>query len=813
MSDLKLALRSLVRRPLFAGTVVLTLAIGLGAGAAMLHVVDAVLLRTLPYPEPDRLMALYETVTRDRVERRTFSAPDFRDLEARTRSFDGVAAYESFSFTVRGDERAERVAAAAVSERYFDLLGVSPSLGPGFRKGPEPADPPEVILSHAYWESRFGSDPEVLDRTLEVAGEEHAIRGVLPADFVPLVDGARLWVRFEDLPPRLLENRGSRFHSALGRLAPTVGEEAARQELASLFRALEEEHPDDNLHYGADLESLDEDLFGRLRTPLWTLLAAVGLVLVVLCANLAGLLLAREARRSGETAVRRALGASGWHVARGRIVEVFVLAAVGAVLGLGLAVGLVRLLRAVDPIGLPELVSLSIGARFVAAGGVVLALLVVVLATVSVVVGRRRRGLAATLRLGTSRLPARQPAMTALLVAELALATVLSVGAALFLTTLSELRSVETGFDADRLAFVGLELPAVEEEGASRAPMRARLVEAIESLPGVESAGLTTGGLLQGGYSATVIAGEGERRRPDEPWDGATRVYRHLVSPGFFRTIGAPLMAGRSIEASDTGETPGVAVVSVRLARMIWGEESPVGRRFKLGRPLGDDEPADEVEWVEVVGVVGDIRHRSLVPDPTAPPEDPDVYFSLEQFDAGQVVAVASTELDAGSLLPSLRRRIEALSSEIALFPGSTGSERLASQLGRTRFASSLLSAFAGVGLLLSALGIWALVAYQVTARWREIGVRMAVGATDRRVVGEIVGRTGRWLAVGVVLGLVGAAALARVVVSQLYRVRPIEPAVYLATALAILAIGVLAAWFPARRAARLDPIAALRAE
>ena len=825
------AARSLLRRPSFTATVVATLAVGLGASAAIFNVTDAVLLRSIPFEEPESLFEVWETVERETVERRSFAYPDFADLREQATSFAHLAAFNDTFYTVLGAERAERVPGAMVSRDYFELLGTAPALGGGFSEDLAASEDgaSQVVLSHEYWTSRMGADPQALGRTLTLNDVPLEVVGVMPEGFVPLVDGALLWTPFEQLPQRILENRDSRWHSVIGRLAEGVGEESARQELTVIFGRLEEAYPDSNLHYSADLGPLSDALVGDLRAPLLTLLAAVALVLLVACANVASLLRVHAARRAPDTALRHALGASPWAILRQNGAETLLLGVAGGTLGLAIAFGATRALERLSPIQLPAFVSFDIGARLIGFAAILAVLVGVMLALSSMLLRGRRPDTAGTLRTGTARLNSRLPGLTSLLVAQVALATVLAVGAGLLLLSFQKLQNVDPGFESERLAFARIGLPPEpprpddendgndEDDGvaepSARSVMRARILEIAQSVPGVRRAALGTDSPLEGGFSATVVSGEDTPRRSDLPWDGAVRVYRHLVTPGYFDTTGITLLAGRDFEPTDRGESQGVAIVSQKLAGKLWPDQQALGQRFKFGTPIQPGSDTSEVEWVTVVGVVADHRHRSLIPDANRPPEDPDVYFAMDQFDPGNVAVAVSTEGPPTQVLSTFRRSLEQISPELTVYNVETISERLSTETARTRFASTLLAAFAGVTVFLSILGIYGLVAYQVEASLREIGIRLALGAGRGRVVRRVVEGAGRWLVVGTLVGLGAAVFAARLIRSQLYEVAPVEVGIYVGTGVLLVAAGVLAALVPSMRAGRVEPVEVLRSE
>ena len=506
----RIAFRSLWRRPGFSLAVSVTLALGLGANGAIFSVVDSLLVRALPYPDADRLVLLWETVSRNEdIERRSFSYPDFVDLREQARSFDAIAAYDLAFFTLAGRERAERVQGGIVSPSYFDFFGRQPLVGRFLlseeaRSGEEAA---EVVLSHRLWTRRYGAERGIVGETLTIDSQELVVAGVAPPDLVDLIDGAELWISMRDLPQRVRDRRGSRWHSVFARLAPGATLEGARLELERIFAALEEQYPDSNLDYRASAGDLRSELFGDLRGSLLTLLAAVGLVLLIACANVANLLLARSADRHRETALLSALGAGRPQLLWRVVAEAVLLGVAGGVLAIAVAWAALRVLVARSPVAMPSFVSLEIDVRVV-----LFALLLAVL--VGLVLGffsfRYWTGdsISALLQEAGSRSSrGRSRLRAALVAAEISLALVLSTTALLFLESHQRLNEVDLGFQPEGLAFFRADSDERDAEAART--LRQRMLQRLKELPGVESAALASDMPLEGGYSATIIGLEG----------------------------------------------------------------------------------------------------------------------------------------------------------------------------------------------------------------------------------------------------------------------------------------------------------------
>jgi predicted permease len=832
--ELRRSARSLLRRPGFTALVVGTLAVGLGATVAVYSVVDGVLLSPLPFPEPDRLVWAHETVRRDEVERRTFSYPDFEDLRRETTSFEGLAAHTDLSGVVTGGDRALRVAMEVVSPAYFDVLGVEPVRGrsllaeaaarPRSAEANAADGTDEVVISHRFWRSHFGGEADVVGREVVVDDRPRQVVGVLPAGFLGLSDEADLFLPFDRLPEDWLADRGDRWHSVVGRLAPGRSLEAAQQEASAVFAALEAEHPESNSDYGVELVTLEEMYFGDLQRPLWVLLMAVALVFAIAVVNVANLLLLRASGERSQTALRKALGAGRGHLLGHGLAQALWLTVAGGVLGLLLAVWGVDVLMVLSPVELPSFVTVAVDGSVLAA-----TLLLVLVTAAALALGTTLRASGASPaealkasaggRADAGRAGGRQ----LLLVAEVALAVVVTVGAGLLLGTWRQLTALDPGYEADSVALFQVSLPSSPEGADREAAAEARrrwhreIQRTLVSAPGVEAAAVAAAAPLSG-YRAGLITLEGTVPDPDDTYGGAQRVYHHQVSPSYFETLRLPLLSGRVFGDRDPAGGPGVAVVSATMAERFWPGEDAVGRRFYLGKPKGPEAETaapDEggVEWATVIGVVSDAAQRSLVADPVAEPDDPDVYLSAEQVTPGGVTALARVTGDPAALLPTLTRLVGDLDPELAVYEPEVLAERVADETARTRFSTFLLTLLGALALLLAAVGIYGVVAHQVATRTREIGIRMALGADRGRVVGGVVRQALGWTVAGVAVGLVLAKLLTHTLEGLLYQVDAGDPLTFLSGATALVAVAAVASWAPAQRAARVDPARALGGE
>ncbi len=814
--DLRQAFRSLRKRPLFALVVVITLALGIGVNSAIFTVVDATLLQPLPYPEPERLVQVTETIRRETTELRGFSYPDFVDAREQSTSFTHLAAYDGIRATVTGTGAPERLPGERVSSDYFAALGMEavvgrPLLHDVSAETEGESGVREVVLGHGLWQRRFGGKASVLGVTLRLDGEAYTIVGVMPRGFAGLSDRADFWTSLSNLSQRARERRRSRFLEAVGRLRPEVGLEQAREELETLGARLEEAYPDTNRGYSATAFSLQDQMLGDLRRPLLLLAAAVGFVLLIACTNVANLLLARAAVRSRESAVRAALGAGRFRLLGHFLIEVVVLSLLGGIAGLLLAAWGLDLLGVLIPIELPSFVHLEIDRR-VLGFNLALSLAVGVLLGLTPTWRSLLPASFETLRSGNARgattgTPQRR-FRAALVVTEVALALLLLIGAGLMLESFERLQRVEAGFDAEDLLFFRYDLSDRDLEEAEVNAIGRELRQRLDGIAGVEALALASDTPLEGVARATVVTEEHMQPDPAMPWNGAVRVYGHQVSDGFFSTLGIPLLLGRDFGPEDEVEEPSTVIVSAKLARRLWPDADPVGRRIRFG-PAGD--APEEVRWMTVVGVAADVRYRNLVADPVVAPEDPDLYLPLNDY--GNLSVAVRSGLPASRLFEAIRRTVGSFDPRLAVYSLETIADRLGSQTARSRFSSLLMGLFATVALALAGVGVYGVMSYSVGHRTREIGIRMALGAKRQRVLASVVGDGMLLVLFGTVLGVTGAFALTRYLSTLLHEVSATDPGVFLTMTVALALIALVACYLPARRASRVEPVIALRHE
>jgi putative ABC transport system permease protein len=805
--DLRYALRGLAKSPGFAAVAVLTLGLGMGANTAIFSVVEALLVRPLPFPEPERLVTVWETQPGERT--RPVAPANFLDWRAASRSFSGLASWQEVYRNLVGTGQGVRLDATIVSANFFDVLGLKAARGRTFT--PQGDGPRQAVLSHALWRDRFGADPGIIGGALRLDDEPFEIVGVLPPGPV-FPEESEVWLLARDDVPELgplapvdvKTLRDSRYFAVLGRLAPRVDRAAAQAEMDVIARRLVAAYPVDNADAGVNVVPLQAQLAGATRPSLLLLMGAVGFVLLLGCANVANLLIARAVRREKEIAIRSALGAGRGAIVRQLLTESAVLAALGSALGLVLAAWAGQALLAWLPPETPRLADVRLSLPVLAFTGALAALVTAAFGLLPAL-GAARADLHPLREAGrTSRSdPARERARGALVVAELAVALVLVTAAGLLAKSLWRLETTSPGLRPERVLTARVSLP-----GASRRPpaearaFYARALDRLRALPGLEAVGAAQTLPFQGPSWQAGLKVEGhavERsREPDVCW--------RVVSPDYLRTLGVPLLRGRSLAESDTAEAPAVALVNATLARRVFASEDPIGRRLVTGL-----DGNRESYWVTVVGVVGDTPQQSV-----AAPVMPEVYRPLAQesrFSGESMRLVARTAGDPLDAAAAVRGAVAQLDPEVPVSDVATLAELGRGSIARQRVTGQMLGAFAAIALLLAALGLYGVLAGLVGERTHEIGVRVALGARPADVIAMVMRRSGRLVAAGTVLGTAGAIATTRLLAGFLYEVTATDPATFAAVVGLLAATAAIASYLPARRATRVDPLVALRTE
>ena len=803
-----MSLRVLAKNRSFAAVSLLTLALGIGATTAVFSVVNAVLIRPLPYRDPDRLVMLWGNVERTVVERRGTSIPDFVDWRDKSKSFESMAVVWNQNFTLYAPEASERIPGEVVSASYFAVLGITAAEGRVFLPEEDIRydGPPVALLGAGLFKRRFGGDAGLVGKTLQMNGRSFTLVGVLPEGFRGMSDEAEIWIPVAAAALGDGANeRGNRGFPALARLARGVSREQAQAEMDSIAGQLREAYPGTNEGRGVEVASLRDEVVGDVRPVLIVLFAAVGFVLLIACTNVANLLLARAEARRSEMAVRIALGATPARIRRQLIVETLTLTLIGAALGALLASWSTDALLAASPAELPRFA--KVGVDFEVIG---FATLVSVLAGLALgiapTLSPSMLGGQDVLRESTARSGGRggrDRYRKILVVSEVALAIPLLVGAGLFIRSFQKLTTLHPGFEPAGLLTlrVGLSERPAEQPGTERSTKAVPiLLESLAALPSVEAVSFASDLPLAGGSSAIFYTAEGQ---PEVTAQDQPRAYVHRVTPGFFRTLGARLLRGRDFTLSDlTGDSRAV-IVSEGVARRFWPGEEPLGKRIKTGR-------ADSKSpWLEIVGVVGDMNYRALPRNPTS---DPDLYFPFSE-EAQFFSALVRTSAAPTSLLPALRTQLFSLDKRAVTYNTASMEERVRRENARSRFSGWLMSLFALAALVLTLVGIYGVMTHVVTERTQEIGIRMALGAAEGQVVRMIaLGSLGP-VGLGLGLGLLVTLALTRLVQSLLFGVSATDPFVLAGGSLLLLALALLAAYVPARRASRLDAVTALRYE
>ena len=810
LHDLRHAFRSLAKTPGFALSAVVALALGIGANTAVFSVVNGVLLRPLGYVDPDRIVLLYAT----HPQQGDFNSPSYPDFRDWREAADGVVAGAAFlrseSLLLRRTEGAEHLNGAHVSEGFFPLLGTKPLLGRTFTPDEErPGGPRVLVLKYAAWQKQFGGDPTVVGRTLDFAEGAYTVIGVMPPAFT-YPNWGDAYAPLPTLPQRResLERRDFRIDNrVIARLAPGVSEAQAAKRLGAVARRLAQAYPAENAGWSAQVVGLREEVVSDVRRSLLVLLGAVAFVLLIACADVANLLLVRASARARELAVRAALGASRWQVARQLLAESLVLAAAGAALGVLLAVWGVRLLKAAAPPDLPRLDEVGVDGSVLAFTALVASATALAFGLVPAVHASRVE-LQEAMREGTRGAGQGGRSVrvrSALVVGQVALALVLLVGAGLLLESFARLRGTSPGFDPSLLVAVHVQPPPQRYDTPEKlTALFGRLEEALEVLPGVDRAAFVNHVPLSGGSVTTLVRAEGHA-----PVAGSEDIalFRTVDAP-YFETLGQQVVRGRGFTRADMSAASAVVVVNQALARQYWGATDAVGRRitvFKqaLGRP-DYNAPID----AQVVGVVKDVAFRDVGDPPIA-----EVYVPLPVNPWRWGWLVVRGRGDPAALVEPIRRTVVAVDPDISVVRALPATRLLADVLARRQFSMTLLAAFAGTALLLAAVGIYGVISYTVTTRTHELGVRAALGARRRDLLTLVVGAGAKLALAGISLGLVLAAGATRVLESMVYGVGVRDAATFAGCGLLLAAVALAASYVPARRAARVDPMRALRAE
>ena len=819
VQDLLYAWRALGRAPAFTIVAVITLALGIGANTALFSVISAVLLRPLQYPDADRLVRIWTTMpARSGIPRVNSTLPDYRAWRSANRTFDELGAYHFVTYNATGGERPERLVGTRITASMWGVLGHQPLHGRLFTSADEAWGSHRVIvLSELLWRRRFGGDPGAIGRTMQLNGERFTVIGVMPAAFAFPGRLTELWSPIAFPPGSNMDSRNNGFVELLGRLRSDVGADQALADLSAISDTLRREFPQ-NAGKGVTLQEWRELIVGPVRPTLLLLLGAVSFVLLIACANVANLLLARATTRAHELAVRATIGAGAGRLVRQLLTEHLALSALGAVAGVLVALAILRGLQVLAPVGVPRLSEVRMDAgviAFAASLALVTGLLFGIWPARHAgrlgVVGRLNESARTVAGAGL-----RARARRTLVMSEVSLSLVLLVGAALLIVSLVRVQQVDPGFDPDRLFTATVTLPTVRYGDAERISRFVHdAVDQLEAIPGVRAAAATTSLPLGGNEWSRYFTIEG--RPAPGSMAQVPSVYYRQVTPGYFRTMGATVHRGRSFSEQDRAGAPGVAIVNDTLARRFWPDEDPIGQQVSVYQPESLAAPgtfpladgSTRFPRLTVVGIVADLRQNGLENEVNA-----EVFIPLAQHRGDYLdtsFLVARTSADPMLMTEAIQAAIARIDPNLPVVGARTMDSRLADSMAWRRFVMLLLGGFAAIALALAVVGLYGLMSYAVTQRRRELGVRAALGASASGLLTLVIGEGLRLTTIGAIVGLVLAAALSRLMTAQLFEVDAVDPILYAAVTVLFVLVAVVACGLPALRAARVDPVTALR--
>jgi putative ABC transport system permease protein len=796
LQEMRYALRQFRKSPRFTGVAVLTLALGIGANTAIFSVVNAVLLRPLPYRDPGRLVSLNGGQ----------SLPDVTDFAAQSRTIARFGAFGEWPLDLLGHGEPRSIPSALVGGSLFETLDVKPLLGRTLTAADNQLGGARVVVtSYGFWKRYLNADSNVIGSALTLSGVPYTVIGVMPAGFGLPRGTTQLWIPLKVGYPEAADVRVAQFLYAVGRLRDGAGIDAAQAEINVIGKRLGELYPEADRDRQWLVVPLHQRVVGKIRTALLVLMASVGCVLLIACANFASLLLARAAARRWEISVRTALGAQRWRIVRQLLTESLLLSLAGGLVGAGVAVVGVDLLVGMKPEGVPRLETVVVDGNALAFTigisvltgllfGLIPALQASRLSAEPVLHASSRASEESFTRPGLRRV---------LVVAELAVSLVLLTGAGLLIRSFWNLQSVDPGFRPDRLLTLSFQLPIARyEEIPKQEDFFAKLNEHAKSLPGVESAAIISELPLAGStiYHSLVVEGQSQVAVGNEP-----EVIAHEISPDYFRTMGIPLLKGRDFTRQDKEDSERVAIVTESFANKLLQSRDPIGARVRWAR-------VEKQDWLTIVGVVGDTKHSALDTDDASGMYTP-LTQRVQPWKRWGVVIVKSRTSDALSLAPALKQQIWSLDSQLPLTELKTMDEVMSLSVAQKRFNMLLLGIFAGSALVLAIVGIYGVISYLVTQRTHEIGIRMALGAQPADVQKMVVGHGLKLVCFGLCVGVAGALAATRALSALLFEVKPADPLTFALTSALLLAIALLACYVPARRAAKIDPMVALRYE
>ena len=804
LQDLRYGLRALLRRPTFTLVAVATLALGIGVNTAIFSVVNAVLMRGLPYPNSEQLVVVWETSVQpgqDVNNRNEVAMGNFLDWRSQQTVFDGLAALNYSNVNLTGSAEPERIQGAVVTTNFFSLLGTTPIIGRGFLAEEENADSARtIIISHGLWQRRFGNDPGVIGQTLTVNANTVTVIGVLPSTFefeFPITRQIEIW-----MPMRISAsntNRQSHYLYIIGRLRRTVPIDQAQAGMTVVANQLQQQYPETNSNRGVNLIPLQQQLVGDTRPYLRVLFTAVGFVLLIACANVACLLLARVNARYREIAIRLALGATRWRIVRQLLTESMLLAAIGGLAGFLLAYWQTDLLVALAPPEVPRLGEISLNSQ-VLAWTLAVSLATGVLFGLAPALGASKPELNESLKEGgRSVVEGRSRLRNVLVVSEIALAFMLLIGAGLLIKSFLRLQHVSPGFDPKNVLTMNVSLPRQKYKESQRInSFFEQLISKVSSIPGVEVVGgidpLPFGG--SDGTTGFVVEGATPLPVAERP-----EVGERTSTSNYFQAMRIPVIKGRTFKQGDREDAPRVVMINEELAQRFWPNEDVIGKRLGF-------KSSDPQVWHEIIGIVGNVKHRRLDVAPK-----PELYFPYSQYPDTFMTLVVRTALEPVNAIAAIRNQVLSLDPDQPIFDIKTMDERLSSSVAVNRFVMLLIGVFAGLATILAAVGIYGVMAFTVSQRTHEIGVRMALGASARDVIRLVLSRGLMLVSSGMGIGIAGALTLSRVMESLVFEVSTTDPWMFALISAVLAAVAMLSCFLPAYKAVRIDPMIALRYE
>jgi putative ABC transport system permease protein len=797
LKDIRYGVRTLLKTPGFTAAAVIALALGIGANTAIFSVVNAVLLRPLPFQQSDQLVMVWEKRAQLGRERNVVSPPDFNDWRAQNQVFEDMAAFSGQGFNLGAGTEPERIQGAGVSPSLFSILRVQPRLGRAFQADEDrPNSNPVVIIGSALWQRSFASDPEIVGKTIKLDEKAYTVVGVMPADFVFPDRRAEIWVPLT-LSPEDANNRGGHNLRVVARLKPGVTLQQARTEMDSITAQLEQQYKV-NTGHRANVFSLYDEVVAGARPALLVLLGAVAFVLLIACANVANLLFARSSARQKEMAIRTALGARRSRIIRQLLTESVILAITGGIVGVLLALWGLDLLLAIGGNSIPRVKEIKLDS-WVLGFSILISLATGLLFGLVPALQASKPDLNETLKEGgrsASGSIRHNRTRSFFVIAEVAICLVLLIGAGLMLRSFARVVSVSPGFNPDNLLSMNLALSGSRYGGAEQvASFYQRALERLSSLPGVQSAAATSGLPMAGGFGSRYFGIEG---RPPQPAGQGFNANVNLTTPGYFQTMNIPLIQGRDFDQRDVMKAPEVVIINQDMVRRYWPDEDPIGKRLAVGNG----------PWRTVVGVVGDVKQAGLDIETR-----PEMFWPYYQLPLSFSTFVVRTSGDPEAMTSGVRRAMQDIDEALPLYDIKPVNEVISESVAPRRFNMLLLSIFAGLALVLAAVGLYGVISYSVSQRTHEIGIRMALGASHKSVLRLVVGQGMILALIGVGIGVIASFFLTKFMATLLFGVSATDPLTFVGISVLLTGVSIVASFIPARRAMKVDPMVALRYE